>query len=246
MSAILLLDGTGLVILAVLLRLYWAERRQLRAFVTDGVPPQGSAASTALQWAGLLHAQIPRRMDVPFLPWGAFDFLGGTPGGILRHGGCCSGISRLYIAGLDTLGIPATHVILYHTSGVARHCLTEVCVEGQRLVVDPLYGFYYVDRHGRAVSIEALRRGAPHRYRRLPRSSRDHYPQNDYHNFAFTQTKTANWTKTPVRRGLYWVLAHVTAGRIATLRRPAWTEWPQLVVAVGVTGTVLLLHLWLL
>ena len=243
MTALEVVNGVGVLGLAWVLHSYRTEFRALRA-VLRRLHAKHTATGTALEWAAVVH-KMPRRLDTPFLPGRVFDILGGTPGGILQQGGCCSGLSRLYIAGLETLDIPATHVILYHASGVARHCLTEVSVEGKRFLVDPFHGFYYEDRDGQPVSIEALRLGRAPQYRSLPGITRDAYPRNDYHDFAFTETKTANWTKTRLRRAVYWILSRLTAGRIATYRRPVWCEWPQLVVAVGMAGMLLAVNGWI-
>jgi hypothetical protein len=83
-------------------------------------------------------------------------------------------------------------------------------------------------------------------YQRLPHSSDENYPANDYYNFAFSNTKTANWTKSRTRRTAYRVLMVLTAGRIDTLRQPLWMEWPQLIVGAAVAASLLLLDLTML
>src|SRR5437899_7111400 len=113
----LILNLVGLAVVWILLALNSSERRILSAFVHSSLPPRESTFATALDLAGLIHAQIPRAADPPFISIAAFDILGGTPVSILRRGGCCSGLSRLYITGLGTLGIKAAQVTLYHASG---------------------------------------------------------------------------------------------------------------------------------
>jgi hypothetical protein len=97
-----------------------------------------------------------------------------------------------------------------------------VSLEEQRVLVDPTYGFYFVDIHGMPLALHPLRHGAKPQYRRLPHSSDENYPANDYYNFAFSNTKTANWTKTWIRRSAYTILKALTAGGIDTLRQPLW------------------------
>src|SRR5437899_8000537 len=139
----LILGLAGLTAVSILLAHYWWEKRILSTFVHSSLPSSESTFATALNLAGLIHAQIPRGADPPFIPIKALDILGGTPVSILRRGGCCSGLSRLYITGLGMLGIKAAQVTLYHVAGQAQHCLAEVSLGEQRVLVDPLYGFYY-------------------------------------------------------------------------------------------------------
>ena len=192
MIPVLILNLAGLTAISILLAHYWSERRILSAFVHRGLPQSESAFATALDLAGLIHAQVPRANDPRFIPIAVLDFLGGTPVSILRRGGCCSGLSRLYITGLGTLGIKAAQVTLYHVVGLSLHALVEVSLGEQRVVVDPTYGFYYVDSRGGHISLDALRRGAKPQYRRLPNSSNESYPANDYYNWDFSVTKI--WT----------------------------------------------------
>src|SRR4030095_7924391 len=88
-------------------------------------------------------------------------------------------------------------------------------------------------------------RRIPHSECRRPTSRRtdESYPANDYYNFDFSQTKTANWTKTWVRRSAYRILRVLTAGRIDTLRQPLWMEWPQVEVSVPVAMGVVVFDL---
>jgi hypothetical protein len=243
MAAFLIVNLAGLIAISILLAHYWWEKRILSGFVHSNVPPSESTFATARDLAGLIHAQISRGGERPFIPIRALDILGATPVSILRRGGCCSGLTRLYITGLGTLGIKAAQVTLYHAAGQAQHCLAEVSLGERRVLVDPLYGFYYVDIHGRHISLDALRRGIKPQYRRLPHSADETYPANDYYNFTFSRTKTANWTKTWVRRSAYRILRVLTAGRIDTLRQPLWMEWPQVVVSVAVTWGVVMFDL---
>ena len=114
------------------------------------------------------------------------------------------------------------------------------------MLVDPTYGFYFVDIHGMPLALHPLRQGAKPQYRRLPHSSDENYPANDYYNFAFSNIKTANWTKTWIRRSAYTILKALTAGGIDTLRQPLWLEWPQVTVAAAITVGVLMFNLAML
>ena len=243
MISALILGLAGLTAISFLLAHYWSEKRILSAFVHNSLPPSESTLAKALDLAALIYARVPRADDPRFIPIAALDFLGGTPVSIHRRGGCCSGLSRLYITGLGTLGIKAAQLVLYHATGQARHALVEVSLGEERVVVDPTYGFYYEDGSGGPIGLDALRRGVKPQYRRLPHSSNESYPATDYYNFDFSCTKTSNWTKTWIRRCVYRALKVLTAGRIDTLRQPPWMEWPQIVVATAVTMGVLTIEL---
>ena len=247
MIAVLIANVAGLAAITILFAHYWSEKRILSAFLNNMQPRSSeSHFAMALDLAGVIHAQTPRGEDPPFIPIRLLDILGATPVSILRRGGCCSGLSRLYITGLGTLGIKAAQVTLYHSAGQAQHCLAEVSLGEQRVLVDPSYGFYFVDIHGMPLALHALRQGARPQYRRLPHSSDEDYPANDYYNFAFSNTKTANWTKTWIRRSAYTILKTLTAGRIDTLRQPLWLEWPQVTLAAAITVGILVFNLVML
>lgn len=255
MIPFLTLNLAGLTVVAILLLSYRSEKRVLSAFASSSVPSSETILGRALDLAGRVYVQVPRSTDPRFIPVAALDIIGGTPISILRRGGCCSGLARVYITGLGTLGIKAAQVSLYHATGKSQHALAEVSLGEQRVIVDPTYGFYYVDCQDTPIGLDELRQGIKPEYRKLPHSERrrprgprtgESYPANDYYNFDFSCTKTANWTKTVVRRSVHRLLRVLTRGRIDTLRQPLWMEWPQLVVATSVAAGVLLLDLAML
>ena len=255
MIRVLILNAVGLTAVSTLLAHYWSEERTLSAIAHRSVLRSERTFATALDLAGRVYVEISRSSDPPFIPIRAVDILGATPVSILRRGGCCSGMTRLYITALATLGIRAAQVTLYHANGEGRHALAEVSMGKQRVVVDPTYGFYYVNLHGEPIGLDELRQGVKPEYRRLPHSQHrrprgdrtdETYPANDYYNFDFSRTKTANWTKTWIRRSVYRILCVLTAGRIDTLRQPLWMEWPQIVVAAAVAMGVLMCDLAML
>jgi len=255
MILFLILNLAGLIVISILLMHYRWEKRVLNAFVRSNAPLSESSLNTALDLAGRIYVQVSRGSEPPFIPIAALDIVGATPVSILRRGGCCSGFARLYITGLGTLGIKAAQVTLYHATEKYQHALAEVSLGKQGVIVDPTYGFHYVDSDGRLIGLDELRQGVEPKYRRLPRSERrrptsgrpnESYPTNDYYNFDFSRTKTANWTKTFIRRSVYKMLRVLTAGRVDTLRQPLWMEWPQIVVAVAIVTGMLMLDLAIL
>lgn len=251
----LIVNLAGFSAIWILLAHYWREKRILSAFAHSNVSPSDSTFDTAVDLAGRIYVQVARGDDPPFIPIAALNIIGATPVSILRRGGCCSGFARLYITGLRTLGIKAAQVTLYQSAGKYQHALTEVVVGEERVIVDPMYGFSYVDSNGRPIGLDELRQGLKPKYRRLPHSERrrrtsgrtaESYPANDIYNFDFSQTRTANWRQTRVRRCAYRLLKVLTAGRIDTLRQPLWMEWPQVEVATAVAIGVLIFDLAML
>lgn len=191
---------------------------------------------------GHIFKTVTRAPDPAFLT-SCLAALGATPEQVLRQGGCCSGISRLFILTLRKHGIRAAQITLYHTTGRAQHCLVEVRDGPQQLVIDADYGFSYHAADGSPLSLEQLRRGVTPVFLPLPGSSAASYPPSGYYEFAFENTKTANWTKSTTRRLVYRVVAPATFGRVDTLRLPSAMEWPQLLLAAPLVVCAALLQL---
>lgn len=218
---------------AGLLTHYVHERRLVRQFALGAVRGERNPARRALALATVIHERIPRSRDHSFLGLDVLPLLGATPGDVLRRGGCCSGLARLTVIALRALGIRADPVTLYHESGVARHALVEVRIGTDRWILDPTYGFHYVDEAGRPLGLAALRAGTVPRFRPFGPGGNEGYPRNNYHAFDYRLSKTANWTMTLGRRLSYLPLRALTRGSIDVFRQPGFLEWPQLVVAAG-------------
>ena len=228
----------GLAIVALLL--HWRrERRVIHQFALGATRGERNPGRAALALAAVIHRRIPRGKDHAFLGLEFPALLGATPGDVLRRGGCCSGLSRLYVIALRTLGIEAAQVTLYHESGTARHALVEVRIGTDHWIIDPTYGFHYVDQTGRPLGLAALRAGTIPHFRPLGEDGSDGYPRNTYYAFDYVRSKTANWTMTLGRRLSYPPLRLLTRGWIDTLRQPGFLEWPQLVVAAGIAVAAL-------
>jgi hypothetical protein len=151
---------------------------------------------------------------------------------VLREGGCCSGLARLYILTLDAFGIHAAQVTLYHRTGKAQHCLVEVVIGAERILVDPLYGLRYRGSDGGAIALEDLRAGRRPSFDPLPFSEATAYPSHRYYDFEYRATKTANWTKTSPRRVGYRVLEVLSNGGVDCWRLPPLLEWPQIILTL--------------
>jgi hypothetical protein len=221
---------------------HWVvERRRLRRFVAAQELSSENLIDCALSVASLISNRVRQPDDPPFLS-PLLQSLGGTPSALIHRGGCCSGTSRLYILFLHALGIRANQITVYHRSGNAQHCLVEIHVPGATLIADPVYGVYYTDPAGRALSLEDLQAGASVVYRLIPGTTRTGYPDNDYYNFNFSLTKTANWTISWERRSAYLMLSRLTGGGIDRLRLPAILEWPQTLLIFLLLSATLLMH----
>ena len=227
------------------LALHWAvERARLNDFVASLGPLPSHAGALALSLAGRI-ANRPRSPDPPYIT--AFLApLGATPGAVIRHGGCCSGTSRLYILTLGALGIPANQITVYHRSGRAQHCLVEVHLTQDVLIADPVYGVFYTDAIGRTLGLEDLQSGAQVECRPVPGAMKPGYPLNSYYDFDFTMTKTANWTKSWQRRLAYSFLHGITNGAIDRFRVPQLLEWPQALLALALGSALVIAHALLL
>lgn len=223
----------------ILLVHYFRERRLVGRFAIGATRGERNPSRAALALATVIHQRIPRGKDPAFLGLEIPALLGATPGAVLRRGGCCSGLSRLYVLGLRSLGIRAAQITLYHESGLARHALVEVRIGTDRWIVDPTYGFHYVDGGGRPLGLEALRAGVEPRFRPFISGGPDGYPLDNYYAFDYRRSKTANWTMTLGRRLTYPTLRLLTHGAIDTLRQPGFLEWPQLIVAGGVVAALI-------
>ena len=221
-----------------LLLVHWAiEYRRLRRFVDSVVAVGQPEAEAALRLAGMLSNRTHRWDDPPYLNRRLASF-GATPSALIEEGGCCSGTSRLYILSLAVLGVRSYQITFYHESGAAQHCLVEVHLPDHPVIVDPVYGVYFTDLNGAPVGLEDLQRGERVEYRPLPGALSPGYPDDEYYAFDFGLTKTANWTATWQRRAVYAVLTRVIGRRVDRLRVPTVLEWPQVLLALSVTGGV--------
>jgi hypothetical protein len=219
----------------VLLADYLYERILLRAELRKlGFTHRtGEEGASALELASIVYGRVKRGPDrhylLPFLAP-----LGSTPLQVLRRGGCCSGLTRLYVLLLHELRIPACQITLYHRNGNGQHCLAEVATSAGRMVVDPSYGFWYGTVSGDPLGLDDLRFGERPTFFPLPGYDCDRYPANAYYDWIYHEAKTASWTHSVLRRAAYKFLYALSSGRIDTWRLRPWLEWPQLLLAVPI------------
>jgi hypothetical protein len=237
----------GVLALDITYRLRRARLAQFVRTVTTGV---ASDREVVFEVGRTLFLKITRGPDPVFLTK-LLRLLGASPIAVLEQGGCCSGIHRLFIASLDAIGIRAAQITVYRLPGpVAVHCLVQVDLATAPLIIDVDYGVWYRHPNGGSLGIDDLRAGViPVIEPFMPSEARrpdpkynipPGYPDKPYFAFDFRSTRTANWTKTPVRRATYWLLRHVTRGGVDYLLLPAICEWPENLLAAA------LLSLWVI
>lgn len=236
------LGGTmavGLVVITVLIWQRNHDRKELQRFVASCVRGGETARVAVFRLASQIY-DLPHTVDDPIWTCRVFAAFGATPGAILKAGACCSGKTRLLILSLAELGIPAYQITLYHKEGHAQHCLAEVCVDKERFLVDPLYGISLTDSEGRGVSLKDLQCGI--QPSQVPFTLRTDwgYPNDPYYDFDYSASKTANWTRSSLRRAAYLILHRASRGAVDHLIVPTWFEWPQ---NLGIVACATLLSL---
>jgi hypothetical protein len=237
-----LVDGLFLVMTAALLIQQRADRSRLRQFV-QALPALPATERGRVEYVTSVCFKLPRRPGDPAPLAPMFAPLGATPSAVLRHGACCSGLSRLMILILAELGIRARQITLYHRDGHAQHCLVEAALAGGPLIVDPSYGISLVGPTDDPLGLKDLQGGVPPHQYALIAGERCGYPANAYYDFEYRLSKTANWTKTPLRRFTYRALSLLDRRHVDSLVVPTLLEWPQHLFIL-IAATVLLgLHL---
>ena len=124
--------------------------------VTRGSQSQHEAT---LALARAIFSEVKRGRDPAFL-LPLLASLGGSPPTILKAGGCCSGVHRLFITALDTLGIRAAQVTVYRREDpAAAHCLAQVRTESANMLIDVDYGVCLQHPDGGPIDLAGLRSG---------------------------------------------------------------------------------------
>jgi len=233
-----LVVATGAVVVIAILWLMHdlrRERRTVRAYVDSLRPLPGDPLERALHLATQLGNRHVAPRDPVYLSR-AFHVVGATASSVIERGGCCSGLSRLYMLALESLGVRANQITVYHREGHAQHCLVEVHLPDGPACVDPVYGLSYRDLSGRPLGLLDLQRGVRVHCLPTPGACPSGYPRNDYYAFDYTLTRTANWTRSWPRRAAYGVLRLLSHGGVDRMRVPQLFEWPQALLALLLVG----------
>jgi hypothetical protein len=229
----------GLVIAALLLA-YRSRKLSIAAFARQVTRDAASPRDAAFALGRTIFSAVKRGRD-PFFLTRLLAPLGASPPDVLRKSGCCSGIHRLYITCLDAIGVRAAQISVY--SAVSVHCLVQAVIEGERVIIDADYGVWYKHPRGGAISLQDLRAGVVPivepfvldqvaSYTDSPRTRSAGYPDTAYYRFDFSQTRTANWTRSVFRRVIYAALHRLTKGRVDCLLLPPILEWPEILLTL--------------
>ena len=213
-------------IILVLIRQRNLDRRRLQQFVASSLSGGETGRAAVFRLASRIF-DLPDVPDDPIWASRLFKAFGASPGAVIEAGACCSGKTRLLILSLAEIGMRAYQITFYHREGYAQHCLAEVCVDDARLLLDPTYGVYLTDGDGHGVSLQDLRRGVQPVHMPFTTRADWGYPRDSYYHFDYAATKTANWTRSVLRRVAYSILHGASRGAVDNMMIPAWLEWPQ-------------------
>lgn len=237
--------GFGVFALA-LLWMYRQRRLYIARFARGAIRGCHSDLDAAFALGRAIFSSVKRGPDPVFLTR-ILAPLGASPTSVLEEGGCCSGIHRLFITCLDAIGIRAAQVTLYRAGPEAAHCLAQVETATGRFIIDVDYGIWLKHPSGGPIGLAELRAGVSPIIERFVLDSQAHavggaepprsagYPNHKYYHFDFILTRTANWTKSPIRRSLYGALHRLTKGRVDCLLLPPILEWPEVLLAIAFT-----------
>jgi hypothetical protein len=167
-----------------------------------------------------------------------FSVLRSMPRQVMEQGGDCGDRSRLVIRLLSQHGIEGSKWALYTREMKSVHAVVELEAETGKMVADPLYGIWFPRPDGGYYDIKELRQSPSilqDRVQTLLREgvrpgSKDlkFYPIEEY---TYRYAKSINWEKWVVTWPLYKALSVIVGPSLDDLRRPAFVEAPQLIVA---------------
>jgi hypothetical protein len=251
-----LIDAIGLALLvgAVLsLCAYHVRKRHIADFARRATEGSASQRDAAFALGRTIFGEVKRRQQDPRLEIPLFASLGASPSTILREGGCCSGVHRLFITSLDSIGIRAAQITVFRGADpAAAHCLAQVATDSANILIDVDYGVWLRRADGHPIDLFGLRSGLTPviepfvidrraYYADSPRTRPAGYPDKAYYRFDYQLTRTANWAETWMRRVLYPLLYRLTAGRVDCLLLPPILEWPEILLAAALSASALVL-----
>jgi hypothetical protein len=244
----------ALVVAAIaLLCLYHLRRLRIAEFARRATLGSESQRDTAFALASAIFGDVRRAKNDPAFLLPLLAPLGGSPLTILRKGACCSGVHRLYITSLDTLGIRAAQVTVFRRADPAHaHCLAQVTVGNVNFLIDVDYGVWLRHPDEGPIDLIGLRTGITPAivpfvldraacYVNDAKTRAAGYPDREYYRFDYNLTRTANWAETRLKRAVYGVLHPVTHGRVDYLLLPPILEWPEVLLAAALCGAAILL-----
>jgi hypothetical protein len=236
-------------VVAGLLYIYRNRKLRIAAFARQATFGARSPRDAAFALGRTIFSAVKRGPDPLFLTR-LLAPLGASPPAILEKSACCSGIHRLYITSLNTIGVRAAQISVYSNLGV--HCMVQAQIEGERVIIDADYGVWLKHPRGGPINLQELQAGVspiiePFVFdqvatyadsTRTPRPAG--YPGDAYYRFDFAQTRTANWTRSTIRRVVYAVLKPITRGGVDSLLLPPILEWPEILLALLLSTVALM------
>jgi hypothetical protein len=234
-----------------LLCVYRMRRLRIAKFARSATQGSQSQRDAAFALGRVIFGGVKRGRDPAFLT-PLLAPLGGSPTRILEKGGCCSGVHRLFIASLETIGIRAAQIVVYRRADDAAHCLTQVRVDNADILIDVDYGVWLRHPDGGLLDLAGMRSGLMPTVERFvldrqapyvdsARTRSAGYPDGEYYRFDYRLTRTLNWTKSRLRRALYAILHPLTRGRVDCVLLPPVLEWPEVLLAAGLCGAAVAL-----
>ena len=223
--------------------IYRVRKVQIAHFARSATRGSRTRQEAAFALGRVIFAQILRRRRDPLFLSSVLRSMGPSPVAVLKTGGCCSGLNRLYITALDTLGIRAGQVTVFRRADPQHaHCFAQVTAGSAKLLIDVDYGVWFCRRDGEPTDLAGLRAGvepaiepfvqdckASHADINCNRPAG--YPGGEYYRFDYVLTRNANWAETRPRRIAYALLHPLTRGRVDCVLLPPILEWPEILLA---------------
>lgn len=236
----------------ILLGLYHFRRVRVAQFARRATSGINCPREAAFVLGRTIFSGVGRRHKDPVFVSRLLRPLGASPLAVLEHGGCCSGLHRLYITALDTLGIRSAQItVMRRVDPAHAHCLVQVAIGDTDFIIDVDYGVWLHRPDGGPMGLIDLQRGvtpviepfvfgavAP--YAGSTRTRAPGFPTVDYYRFDYELSCTANWAESALRRLVYAVMKPLTRGWIDRMLLPASLEWPELLLAFALCASALL------
>lgn len=210
--------------------------RRVAYTVVDPAATSGDEVRRLAEW--IHEAAFTARNPRSFL----LSSLRATPAQILRDGGDCADKSRLLVAMLDAIRIPATSVMLFDVN-TGQPCHTVVEAEfapGRSMVADPTFGLTFPSPQGGYMGLAELRAHPEWAdVEILRRQSQAPWPARvcfyRLSALSYAGASSFRWDANMVARTLHALLQPCLGENLYHARRTAWLERPALTCAALIT-----------
>ena len=228
-----------------------AERQYLQSQISEF--PEGADNQAFLKFA------LGKSFDIPphRSPDSAPDYnirhplmsaLGPSASMIHQHGGHCGRRSRLLVALLNEQGLSARKVHLINDSfldfGHAHHyvhAVVEVEMDGQWVVLDPLYNIAFQNPSGQLASLHDIRNDPENIFWPTVREADTQFSPYYEELYQYGQYRKFIWNSFPGGERVYELLVvMIGADRARDIPTPAWIENPlRTIAAMSLTGALI-------